>query len=67
LDWLVDTGPGCSAGNVPNHGAMPYRPGPTEGNRRYNRIELIAIWCSIGSALVGVFVTGQILHLIGFN
>jgi hypothetical protein len=43
------------------------RPGPTEGNRRHSRIESIAFWCSIGSALIGVFVTGQILHLIGFN
>jgi len=43
------------------------RPGPTEGNRRHQRIELIAAWCSIGSALVGAAITGNILVWIGFH
>jgi hypothetical protein len=40
------------------------RPGPTEGNARYKRIELISVWCSIGAFFVGMFAVAQIVLLL---
>jgi hypothetical protein len=41
------------------------QPGPTEGNARHKRVELIAVWLSIGAFFVGVFVTGLVLRIMG--
>jgi hypothetical protein len=42
------------------------QPGPTEGNARYERVKLIAFWCSIGAFLASMEGTAFILVWLGY-
>jgi hypothetical protein len=45
---------------------MAARPGPTEGNARFRKVEMIAGFCSIGAFFVGGFAAQYLLLAIGW-
>jgi hypothetical protein len=44
---------------------MAARPGPTEGNARFRKVEMIAGFCSIGAFFVGGFAAQYLLLWLG--
>jgi hypothetical protein len=66
---IVSMALGLGAGMLCWKGTEPWRmaarPGPTEGNRRLQKVEMIALFCSIGAFFVGGFAAQYLLLWLG--